>query len=320
MAGGKPEAFTRAGIGAVEHVAVPGREVFSRYASFLVVPLRTGDAVTGFMGLARRGGHGFGDGDIPGITRLASAAGAGIANVAALERHRAVSGALQRGLLAAEPPQPEHLEVAGRCRPAEGLVGGDWYDLVPLPEGRTGIVVGDVMGHGPAAAAAMAQLRAAAHALAQIGLEPAELLSQVSRTILTLRGLPMATCAYAIIDPGSCSCDLAAAGHLPPVLVRPEGRARPLELPSGQSLGIGPATYGQARVRLPPGAVLALYTDGLVETRSRPYEQGISELQVALASDAGPLASRCDGLIDALAHCPEDDVTLVLARIPAAPG
>jgi stage II sporulation SpoE-like protein len=333
MADGKPVAFTRPDSPTLTWAGLGGIAAFSQYASFLAAPMNAGTAgsvgtvgadgnasaaAAGVIALGRALGRPpFGDDDIDGIASLAAAAGTGIVNAVTLRRHQTVAGALQRGLLAAEPAPPEHLEVAAECLPAAGhIVGGDWYDLIALPEGRTGIVVGDVMGHGPEAAAAMAQLRAAAHVLAQLDLEPAELLRRLDHLIGTLRGMPLATCVYAVIDPGGQSCTLAAAGHLPPVLSLPGDAARTLDLPSGQSLGIGPAGYGQARIKLPPGAVLALYTDGLVETRTRSFDQGISALRSGLDRASGPLDATRDAIIRSLADHPEDDITLILARIP----
>jgi serine phosphatase RsbU (regulator of sigma subunit) len=195
-------------------------------------------------------------------------------------------------------------------------MGGDWYDLIQLPGGRTGIVVGDVMGHGPEAAAVMAQLRAAAHALADLDLAPAELLQRLNRLASTLYRITLATCVYAVIDPEGQSCTLAGAGHLPPVLALPDGSTRVPELPAGQSLGLGTAVYGQARIKLPPGAILALYTDGLVETRTRSYDHGILALRSVLSRERGHLESICDALVRSLAERYEDDITVVLARIP----
>jgi serine phosphatase RsbU (regulator of sigma subunit) len=207
--------------------------------------------------------------------------------------------------------------VAGRCQPAAGhTLGGDWYDIIPLPDGRTGIVVGDVMGHGPEAAAVMAQLRAAAHALADLDLAPAELLHRLNRLAAMLDRITLATCVYAVIDPAGPACTLAGAGHLPPVLALPDGTTRVPGLPAGQSLGLGTAIYGQARIKLPPGAILALYTDGLVETRTRSYDHGILALRSLLSRERGHLETVCDALIRSLAEHHEDDITVVLARIP----
>ncbi|MGH3165794.1 MAG: PP2C family protein-serine/threonine phosphatase [Trebonia sp.] len=317
---GKPVVFARPDGRTLDRAGPGGRAAFSRYASFLTVPMSTGGTAAGLIALARAPGRAaFGDSDITDIARLAAFAGVSIARVVTLTRHRSITSALQRGLLAAEPARPDHLDVAGRCLPAEGnLVGGDWYDIISLPGDRSGIVVGDVMGHGPEAAAIMAQLRAAAHALAQTDPEPAELLGHLNRLIMTLPGMPLATCAYAVIDPARHSCTLAEAGHLPPVLARPGGAIRTLHLPSGPSLGVGPADYGQARIKLPPGAVVAFYTDGLVETRTRSFHQGITALQAELTRADDPLDATCDRIISSLARYPEDDITLILARIPSA--
>ncbi len=122
---------------------------------------------------------------------------------------------------------------------------------------------------------------------------------------------------YAVIDPDAGSCTLATAGHLPALLAMPDGTTQVADPPAGQSLGLGLGAYGQASVELPPGAVLALYTDGLVETRTRSFEDGILALRSELARARGPLAALCDTLIRAIAPRPDDDITLILARIPA---
>jgi hypothetical protein len=119
-----------------------------------------------------------------------------------------------------------------------------------------------------------------------------------------------------VIDPAGQACTLAGAGHLPPVLAMPDGTTRVPDLPAGQSLGLGTAIYGQARIKLPPGTILALYTDGLVETRTRSYDHGILALRSLLTRERGHLEVICDALIGSLAERYEDDVTVVLARIP----
>jgi serine phosphatase RsbU (regulator of sigma subunit) len=290
----------------------------SRYDLYLAVPAVSAGETAGFLAFARAAGSAaFSDADIATATRLAAGTGTGIVNSLTLLRQRSIAEALQQSLVAAEPAVPPGIEIAARCLPAAGqIVGGDWYDILALPAGRCGIIVGDVMGHGPEAAAVMAQLRAAAHALGQLDLEPADLLSHLDRTTVTLGRPVLATCVYAVIDPAGQSCTLAAAGHLPPVLAMPDGDTRVPDLPTGQSLGLGAAVYGQARIKLPPGAVIALYTDGLVETRTRSFDQGISALRAVLDCRYSRLGTACDRLIESLAERSEDDVTVVLARTP----
>ena len=321
MRGGEPVIFARPDSQTLERARPAGREIISRYACFLAVPATAGADVAGFLTFARAAGSAtFNDADADAAARLAPGTGTGIANALTLMRHRFIADTLQASLLAAEPVAPHGLEVTARCLPAAGqIVGGDWYDLMTLPAGRSGVIVGDVMGHGPEAAAVMAQLRAAAHALAQLDLEPAELLGHLDQVTTTLRHPVLATCVYAIIDPASQSCTLSAAGHLPPVLAMPDGTTRVPDLPGGQSLGLGSAVYGQARIKFPPGAIIALYTDGLVETRTRSFDQGILALRAVLPCGPGPLDTACDKLISSLAKRFEDDVTVVLARIPTIP-
>jgi hypothetical protein len=315
---GAPVIFGRPDDQTLEQVRMGGRVVLAGYNSFLAVPMTADGEPVGFLVLARaRGTRGFCDSDAEAAIRLAAQAGTGIANTLTLMRQRSMASALQRGPLAAKPPVPSRLEIAGRCVPASGHpIGGDWYDVISLPGDRTGLVVGDVMGHGPEAAAVKAQLRTAAHTLADLDLAPADLLWRLNRWSGTLARITLATCAYAVIDPASQSCVMAGAGHLPPVLALPDGTTRVADLPAGQSLGLGPASYGEAHIKLPAGAILAVYTDGLVETRTRSFEDGILALRSLLAQEHGPLESTCDALISSLAGRYEDDVTVVLARIP----
>jgi hypothetical protein len=316
---GGPVVFAEPDGPTLERLRPDGREVVSGCSSFLVVPLTARDTVVGMLAFARDpGAPAFSRREIATAARLGAQAGTAIVNALTLMRHRSIADALQRGLLAAEPPMPSGLEVAGRCLPAAGqVIGGDWYDIIPLDGNRTGLVVGDVMGHGPEAAAVMAQLRAAAHALADLDLEPADLLQRLNRVTDTLQAITLATCAYAVVDADGHTCTLAGAGHLPPILALPDGTTRVPELPAGQSLGLGTASYGQARIKLPPGAVLALYTDGLVESRTRSFDQGILAMRSILARQHGHLEAVCDALIASLAGRCEDDITVILARIPA---
>jgi hypothetical protein len=317
-----PVIFARPGGRALQRISSEARTTLGRYTSFLAAPMITRGTAVGMLVLARApGAPPFRGADTQAAADLAGRAGAAVADSLALMRHRSVAEALR-------PPRPPvtlaaqgRLEIAGRCLPATGCdAGGDWYDIIPLPGKRTGLIVGDVMGHGPLAATVMTRLSAAAYALADVDLPPAEVIRQLNRTALALPQDTLVTCAYAVIDPAGQSCTIAAAGHLPPVLAMPGGTTRVLGLPGGQSLGVAPASYGQARIRLRPGTILALYTDGLVETRTRPFDRGILALRSALARPRRDLDATCEELATSSGDNREDDITIVLARIPPGPA
>jgi hypothetical protein len=314
---GQPVLFGQPDDQTMQRMGPGRRDVLARYSSHLAVPVIADGMPAGLITLARGPGRpDFTEGELAMAIGLAAQAGSALASAIRAMEHQQAADALRRGLVPGGPVNPSRLEIAGRCLPAAGnLTGGDWYDVVPLTSGRTGVIVGDVMGHGPRAAAMMAQLRAAAHALANADLAPADLLRQLDRTAITLGDLVYATCVYAIIDPDGAAATIALAGHLPPVLAMPDGVTRVPELPSGLSLGLGTATFGQIRIKLSPGTVLALFTDGLVETRTQPFDQGIRALRAVLARERGTLSDACDAIIRSLAPHPEDDTTVVLARI-----
>ena len=318
---GAPTIFTRPGSQTLRRISPEVTTTLGRYASFLAAPMITRGTAVGMLVLARApGAPPFSDVDTQAAVDLAARAGAAVADSLALMRHRSVAEALR-------PPQPSvtrpphgRLEIAGRCLPATGCdAGGDWYDIIPLPGERTGLIVGDVMGHGPLAATVMIRLSAAAYALADLDLPPAEVIRQLNRTALALPQDTLVTCAYAVVDAARQTCVMAAAGHLPPVLAMPDGTTRVVGLPGGQSLGVAPARYGEARIRLRPGTILALYTDGLVETRTRTFDQGIVALRSALAGPAPDLDATCEAIAASPWEIREDDITIVLARIPPGP-
>jgi serine phosphatase RsbU (regulator of sigma subunit) len=173
------------------------------------------------------------------------------------------------------------------------------------------------MGHGPEAAAVMVQLRTAAHILADLGLPPEQLLDRLDRMASGLAA-PFATCIYTVIDPAGGSCVAAQAGHLPPVVAVP-GEAHLVDLPPGLPLGLVAGSFQASQVSLAPGATLALYTDGLVESRTRPLGDGMAALCGALAGvlerPGISLAGACVAVTETMREQGEDDITLVLARI-----
>lgn len=235
---------------------------------------------------------------------------------------------LQRSLMGS-PPVLEELPTARRYLASvqDAGVGGDWYDFIPLGPGRTGIVIGDVMGRGLEAAAVMGQLRAAAHALAQAGLPPDRLISALDAFVCDLSE-QMVTCCYLIIDHNTAEMTACSAGHPPLLLASPDRPAHPLDLPTGVPLGIGGFPHDSTSRPLPAGAILALYTDGLIERPRADIEDQINRLADALnaalhtyGASSAALEPAADHLLAELlpdddGH--DDDVTLLLIHVPPA--
>ena len=296
-------------------------EVSTSYSSFLTMPLIARETVVGCAVFGRvPASPAFSPDDIALAGELTSRAAVGIDNARLYYRERRAALALQRGLLPGQPEVPSGLEVAHSYLPVgANVVGGDWYDIVPQSGGRAALIVGDAMGHGPEAAAVMGQLRTVAHTLADLELPPEQILSKLDHTASTMTMAPFATCIYTTIDPAGSSIVATLAGHLPPVLVLPGGDTRLLELPPGLPLGLGSGSFQATEFGLAPGEILALYTDGLVESRSQPIDHGMAALREALAATLTQpgitLNEACQTVIGLMSKHGEDDITLVLARI-----
>ncbi|WP_374204230.1 SpoIIE family protein phosphatase [Streptomyces sp. HPF1205] len=236
---------------------------------------------------------------------------------------------LQRSLLPHGLPEQNALDVAYRYLPAQAGVGGDWFDVIPLPGARVALVVGDIVGHGMHAAATMGRLRTAVHNFSMLDLPPDELLVHLDELVARIdkeegTGVPTAgaTCLYAIYDPVSRCCELARAGHLPPALALPDGTVEYLEVPPGPPLGVGGLPFEAVRRRLPEGSRLVLYTDGLVEDRRRDIDEGLDLLAGALAGadDRSP-DELCDAVLATLMPDQQrDDIALLVARTSALPA
>ncbi|HXP20410.1 MAG TPA: GAF domain-containing SpoIIE family protein phosphatase [Streptosporangiaceae bacterium] len=300
----------------------PGGDVItSSYTSFLAVPLIARGAVVGCITFGRGPARpAFAGEDVSLAGELASRAAVCIDNARLYHRERRTALALQQGLLPGQPQVPAGMEVAHRYLPVgASVVGGDWHDIVPLAGGRAALIVGDAMGHGPEAAAVMVQLRTAAHTLADLELPPGQVLCRLDKMAAGMPAAPFATCIATVIDPARSSCAAAQAGHLPPVLVLPDGTTRVLDLPPGLPLGLGAESFEVTQISLPPGATLALYTDGLVEGRARSLDDGLAALRealsAALAEPGATLGSACERVTQKLRQHGEDDITLVLARV-----
>ena len=284
--------------------------------SYLVAPLVARGEVLGTLSLYRTvNPRPFDDQDLTLAGELAARAAICIDNARLYGRERATALTLQRSILPQEPPRPAGMEVAFRYLPAVSEVGGDWFDVLPLKNGKVGLVVGDVMGKGVHAAAIMGQLRTATRALARLDLTAAELLSHLDDIAASLGDSDtLATCLYVVCDPRHGRCEVSRAGHLPPVLVDPGGKAVLLDIAAGVPLGVGGVPFTAVQRELPEGAVLALFTDGLVESRTEPIDTGLNTLLRLLDDTRLRLEETCDLLIDTLNREPDDDVALLLAR------
>ncbi|MGX1885486.1 SpoIIE family protein phosphatase [Streptomyces sp. NPDC055287] len=286
--------------------------------SYLAVPLIARGEVIGALDLVRaRNPQPFTEDDATLASELAARAAVCIDNARWYQQQRDTALTLQRSLLPAPPPQLFGLEVASRYQPAGAAdeVGGDWYDILPLPDNKTALVVGDVMGSGIKAATTMGRLRTATQTLAGLGLEPTQVLRNLDRITAGLDPY-FATCTYALYDPHAAQCRISTAGHLPPVRMRPGLPPELLDLPTGAPLGVGGVPFRTTAVDLDPGDQLVLYTDGLVETRDQDIDTRLDALLVLLDGPHRTLEYTCDHLLAALRHPDDhDDVALLIARV-----
>ncbi|WP_425555407.1 SpoIIE family protein phosphatase [Kitasatospora kazusensis] len=313
-------------------VPQPGPDPLLR--STLVVPLVAREQVLGLVQLARAiGSEPFDARDVAIAEELVARAAVCVDNARLYRREHERALILQRSLLPPGNPAATGLEIARRYLPSNNNteVGGDWFDVIPLPGSRTALVIGDVMGRGLRAAVAMGQLRTAVRTLAMLDLDPAEVLTQLDEIARGLGGdsgapgadsteLYLATCVYAVYDAVTQRCVFANAGHLPPVLLSPGEPARMLDVPPGLPLGVGGEPFEEVEVTLPDDAVLGLYTDGLVESRKHQLDEGLRAFRTALSNGSKQLEQLCDEVLDELIpHHGEDDIALLMAKVQTLP-
>ncbi len=269
------------------------------------------------------------------LERIGTRAALTLDNALLYEQERSVSHSLQMSLLGGSPTSPPGSEVASAYLPGTAAleIGGDWYDVFDLPDGKHALVVGDVVGHGLDAAMAMGNLRGAVRALAAIG-GPSDLLSNLDLFVGSLPQAEMATLAYVELDPTTGRIRYASAGHPPPIIAGAEGSARFLwdgrSAPLGSSIG---RARSEAEDELRIDETLVLYTDGLVERRGHGIDRMLDRLCDVVERSADiPPARLVDAVLDGLLSdgSQEDDVcVLALRRVgvarfaasfPAAPG
>ncbi|MET9800254.1 SpoIIE family protein phosphatase [Streptomyces sp. NPDC006368] len=294
--------------------------------SLIAVPLRARGAVLGLATFWRAADSpAFDDEDVSVTEELAARAAVAIDNARRFTREHAMAVTLQRSLLPRGVPEQNALDVAWRYLPAQAGVGGDWFDVIPLPGARVALVVGDVVGHGLHAAATMGRLRTAVHNFSALDLPPDELLGRLDELVARIDqdegddagGITGATCLYAVYDPVTGSCTVARAGHFGPVVMRPDGTVDFPEVPVSPPLGLsGSLPFECAELHLPEGSRLVLHTDGLVEDRARDIDTGLEQLRTSLAAAADRTPDGiCQAVIDTmLPDRAGDDIALLVAR------
>ncbi|WP_344322103.1 ATP-binding SpoIIE family protein phosphatase [Streptomyces macrosporus] len=262
--------------------------------SYMAVPLIARGVLLGVADFIRApGSPPFTEADVELAMQLASQAAVSIDNARLYGREREHVLSLQRSLLPRGTPKTPGLEVFTHYTPSPDPsgVGGDWFDVVALPGGRTALVVGDVMGHGLPAAATMGRLRTVGRTLLSLDIAPERVLARLDLAVRDLEDDQTATCLCAVYDPATASCTIAGAGHMPPLLVSADGTATRVEVPTGAPLGSGVIPYDPVAVPVPAGSRLMLYTDGLVKTR-----EGDLDAQLGRLLEAAP--TLMDRLLD----------------------
>ncbi|KOG11208.1 histidine kinase [Streptomyces viridochromogenes] len=299
--------------------------------SLITAPIRARGVVLGMANFWRTQHHErFNEDDLSLAEELVARAATSIDNARRYTREHTLAVTLQRSLLPQAMPEQNALDIAFRYLPAQSGVGGDWFDVIPLPGGRVAVAVGDVVGHGLHAAATMGRLRTAVHNFSALDLPPDELLSHLDDLVGSIdqheaaesaAGVVGATCLYGIYDPVTRRYVMARAGHLAPALVQPDGTVTFPDVPAGPPLGLGGLPFQTVELCLAEGTQLVLYTDGLIEDRRRDLDVGMELLRAALTGHPDrPPEETCKDVLDSLLpERPKDDVALLVARTRELP-
>ncbi|MFA3875611.1 SpoIIE family protein phosphatase [Streptomyces sp. MMCC 100] len=305
------------------HEAYPAMTHEDGMAAWAVLPLIASGRPIGSLLLAYRRPHVFPPGERAALTSLAGLVGQALDRARLYDAKHHLAHRLQSALLPHTLPDVPGLNVAARYLPAaRGLgIGGDFYDVIRLDEHTAAVTIGDVQGHNVDAAALMGQVRTAVHAHATVGAPPGDVLARTNRLLTDLDPGLFTSCAYVHLDLATHRACVALAGHLPPLLRHADGHVEALRVPPGLLLGIEPDTaYPSLEFPLPPGSVLALYTDGLVEAPGVDLDDAIAALAGLLEhGDPGDLDAMADSLIRH-APTPGDDIALLLVSSRTAAG
>ncbi len=282
--------------------------------SLMGAPLRAGGVVIGVLHVGTLTPRAFTSDDSDLLQVAADRAALAVQALNA-QMDRAAAAALQHSLLPSALPAVGGLEMAARYVPGSGHVGGDWYDVFVLPSGEVCVVIGDVAGTGLKAAVIMGRMRSALRAYALQTTDPAEVLDRLDHKMRHFEPQAMATVLYAVFTPSLNQLNISCSGHLPPLIAVPGQPVVPVEVFRDLLIGVpGTAPRRTKTVTVPAGGLLCLYTDGLVERRDRPIDDGIARLSAALTAtdpETG-CALVMGGMADYVSH--DDDVALLLLR------
>jgi PAS domain S-box-containing protein len=291
--------------------------------SLIGVPLMARDQVTGVIVAAVGAPRKFTDQDLGTLRLAADRVALAIDHARVYEREHRIAETLQRSLLPERLPRLPGLAVAARYRPAaaEAEVGGDWYDVIPIPGGRVGLVMGDVAGKGLAAASMVGRLRSALRAYALEGHGAGLVIERLNRLVWTeLQESQMATLIYVVLDPADGTLRWVNAGHLPPLVLGSDRTPKFLEGGRSVPLGVLPfPSFQEVEFRLEPGGTVVLYTDGLVERPGEHIDAGLAKLAGEVRAAPAAPEALCDHLLAAMVpeRGAQDDVAiLALQNIP----
>jgi sigma-B regulation protein RsbU (phosphoserine phosphatase) len=287
--------------------------------SLLGVPMMAGGEVVGVLHVGTFTRREFTADDVQLMQLVADRASLA-GQIRATRLDHAAALALQRSLLPPRLPDVPGVELATRYVPGHAFgIGGDWYDVFPLPSGWLGVVIGDVSGHGLRSAVVMGRIRSALRAYSLVCDDPAEVLTLLDRKVHHFEAGNLTTALYAVVAPDRSALHVSSAGHLRPVLAVPGEPAHLLEMPVDPPLGVGRPHVPRrsTEIGLPPGAVLVCYTDGLVERRGQVIDVGIERLTAAVRPE--PAEAVCKRIMTVTdADQPTDDIAVLAVRRPPA--
>jgi phosphoserine phosphatase RsbU/P len=278
------------------------------------VPMIAGGRVIGVMHAGSLGARRFTSEDAALLQVAADRAASAVSAILA-RTDRIAAAALQRSLLPSALPQVPRAELAARFIPGHGVVGGDWYDVFFLPSGELSLVVGDVAGSGLPAAVIMGRMRSALRAYALESADPAEVLMRLDRKMQHFEPGAIATALYAVVEPSLESARVSLAGHIPPVLALPGHSGELANVVADLMIGVDASTPRRTTtVSLPPGALLCMCTDGLIERRQFPLDEGLDRLCKVVQAEHPEAV--CAATMQSLVGNEEvrDDIALLMLR------